>query len=61
LANSLLNGEVLLSIAREESEEKQNGCVQEDASGRLETPRHRRKMTAADYDFPEDMMKNLFK
>ncbi|EJD75925.1 bromodomain containing protein [Loa loa] len=60
LANSLLNGDVEIALAQQEGQEKQTGCVQEDASGRQEAPRHRRRMTPADYDFPLDMMKNLF-
>lgn len=61
LANSLLNGDVEITLAQQEGQEKQTSCVQEDASGRQEPPRHRRRMTPADYDFPPDMMKNLFK
>lgn len=61
LANSLLNGDVEIALARQEGQEKQNSIVQHDASGRREAPRHRRRMTPADYDFPVDMMKNLFK
>ncbi|OZC11454.1 hypothetical protein X798_01311 [Onchocerca flexuosa] len=60
LANSLLNGDVEIALAQQEGQEKQTTCVQEDASGRQEAPRHRRRMTPADYDFPLDMMKNLF-
>ncbi|MCP9259133.1 hypothetical protein DINM_002101 [Dirofilaria immitis] len=60
LANSLLNGDVEIALAQQEGQEKQTSCVQEDASGRQEAPRHRRRMTPADYDFPLDMMKNLF-
>ncbi|KAL4002295.1 Bromodomain family protein [Acanthocheilonema viteae] len=60
LANSLLNGDVEIALAQQEGQEKQTSCVQEDASGRQEPPRHRRRMTPADYDFPLDMMKNLF-
>ncbi|VDK83196.1 unnamed protein product, partial [Litomosoides sigmodontis] len=60
LANSLLNGDVEIALAQQEGPEKQTSCVQEDASGHQEPPRHRRRMTPADYDFPLDMMKNLF-
>uniref|UniRef100_A0A0N5D0Y7 Bromodomain adjacent to zinc finger domain protein 2B n=1 Tax=Thelazia callipaeda TaxID=103827 RepID=A0A0N5D0Y7_THECL len=61
LANSLLNGDVEMLVTQPEGQGKQIVHVQEETSGgKQETPRHRRRMTPADYDFPPDMMKNLF-